>query len=251
MKAAQEIEAKFGSDAESWSRFLVFTSLPNKAAKQFAWPRKRWNLLPIWRKRISGLASAFHISLRLDDATREFKRAMELDPNSKLARRGVADLSRALGKPEDALAIYRQQLEIDPTDKAARTGLILSLLDLNRIDEAKAELEKALKADPRNLNLLAGAAYWFAAHNDAETALSLGRKAVEIEPRYTWSQVAVARALLAQQKPLDAERAFALRDSMVGFPRSITSWRARCWPPRCTRKRLRFCCSRSVSKMGK
>ena len=164
---------------------------------------------------------------------------MELDPNSKPARRGLADLSRALGKPEEALAIYRQQLEADASDKAARTGLILSLLDLNRIDEAKTELETAIKSDPRNLNLLAGAAYWFAAHNDPETALSLGQKAVEIEPRYTWSQVAVARALLAQRKPLEAERAIRFARSM-NFLRSNTNWRARCWPPPCTKKRLRF-----------
>ena len=48
--------------------------------------------------------------------------------------------------------------------------------------------------------MLAGAAYWFAAHNDSGMALDLGA-AVEIEPRYTWSQIAVARALLAQNKP--------------------------------------------------
>ena len=218
MKAAHEIEAKFGSDAKRLVALSGFYLATEQGGEAIRLATKAVELAPDSAEAHRGLASAFHISLRLDEAAREFKRAMELDPNSKPARRGFADLSRALGKPEDALAIYRQQLEADASDKAARTGLILSLLDLNRIDEAKTELETAIKSDPRNLNLLAGAAYWFAAHNDPETALSLGQKAVEIEPRYTWSQVAVARALLAQRKPLEAERAIRFARQYGKFP---------------------------------
>ena len=165
-----------------------------------------------------GLGRALHISLRLDEAAAEYKRALELDPNSKTARRSLADLNRALGKSEEALALYRQQLEAEPADKAARAGLILSLFDLGRKDEAKPELDKALAADPRNLSLLAGAAYWFAAHNDSEQALDLAARAVQIEPRYTWSQIALARALVAQRKPLEAERALRFARQYGKFP---------------------------------
>src|SRR6185295_5011998 len=105
-----------------------------------------------------------------------------------------------------------------PADKAARAGLILSLFDLGRQDEAKPELDKALAADPRNLTLLAGAAYWFAAHNETETALDLALRAVDIEPRYTWSQIALARALVAQRRPLDAERALRFARRYGKFP---------------------------------
>jgi tetratricopeptide (TPR) repeat protein len=95
---------------------------------------------------------------------------------------------------------------------------VLALLDLGRTDEAKGELETALKTDPRNLALLSGAAYWFAAHNDSEMAFQLGSKAVEIEPRYTWSQVALARALIAQKRPLEAERAIRFARLYGKFP---------------------------------
>src|ERR1044072_730716 len=148
----------------------------------------------------------------------EYKRALELDPGSKSARRSLADLNRAFGKSEEALALYRQELEADPKDKAARTGLILSLLDAGRIEEAKGELDKTIKEDPRNLPLLAGAAYWFAAHNDTDLAFSIARQAVELEPRYTWSQVALARSLVARQRPLDAERALRFARQYGNFP---------------------------------
>lgn len=218
MKAAQEVEAKFGSDPKrllALSTFYVRTEQGGEATRIAT---KAVSLAPDLAEAHQGLGLALHISLRLDEAAVEYKRALELDPNSKAARRGLADLSRGLGKTEEALSLYRQQLIAEPNDKAARAGVVLSLLELGRTTEAKSELEAALKADPRNLALLAGAAYWFAAHNDSETALAHGNKAIEVEPHYTWSYVAVARALIAQRKPLEAERAVRFARQFGKFP---------------------------------
>jgi tetratricopeptide (TPR) repeat protein/uncharacterized membrane protein YgcG len=217
-KAAQDIEAKFGSDPRRLvilSSFYVTTEQANEALRLATQAVK---LAPDLAEAHQGLGRALHISLRLEDAAAEYKKALELDPASKTSRRSLADLDRALGKSEEALALYRQQLEAEPTDKAARAGLILSLFDLGRKDEAKPELDKALEADPRNLSLLAGSAYWFAAHNDSELALDLAQRAVQIEPRYTWSQIALARALVAQRKPLAAERSLRFARQYGNFP---------------------------------
>jgi uncharacterized membrane protein YgcG/tetratricopeptide (TPR) repeat protein len=216
--AAQSLEAKFGGDPKrllAITGFYVATEQGNEAGRLAT---KAVALAPDMAEAHQVLARALHISLRLEEAAAEYKRALELDPNSKTARRGLADLNRAFGKNEEALALYRQQLAAEPADKGARAGLILSLLDLNRIDEAKTELEKTLQEDPRNLMLLSGVAYWFAAHNDSELALVLANKAVEIEPRYTWSQVALARASVAQNKPLEAERALRFARMYGKFP---------------------------------
>jgi tetratricopeptide (TPR) repeat protein len=217
-KAAQDIEAKFGNDPKRLvilSSFYITTEQGNEATRLST---RAVQLAPDLAEAHQGLARALHISLRLDEAAGEYKRALELDPNSKSARRSLADLDRALGKSEEALTLYRQQLEVDPTDKAARAGVVLSLFDLGRKDEAKPELDKALATDPHNLTLLAGAAYWFAAHNDTEMALDFALKAVEIEPRYTWSQIALARALVGQRKPLAAERALRFARMYGKFP---------------------------------
>lgn len=218
MKAAQDVEAKFGSDPKrllAMSAFYVATEQGGEATRIAT---RAVSLAPDLAEAHQGLGLALHISLRLEEAAAEYKRALELDSNSKPARRGLADLSRALGKTEDALALYRQQLTAEPNDKAARAGLVLSLFDRGRASEAQSELAAALKADPRNLALLAGAAYWFAAHDDSEAALLHGRKAIDIEPRYTWSYVAVARALIAQRKPLEAERAIRFARQFGKFP---------------------------------
>jgi len=217
-KAAQDIELKFGNDAKRLVALSSFYIRTEQGAEAARLATKAVQLAPDLAEAHQGLGLALRVSLRLDEAAAEYKRALELDPNSKPARRSLADLSRAFGKAEEALALYRQELEAEPNDKGARTGLILSLLDLGRTDEAKTELEKALKDDPRNLALLAGAAYWFAAHNDNDLALALGSRAVQIEPRYTWSQVALARALVAQRKPLEAERALRFARQYGKFP---------------------------------
>jgi tetratricopeptide (TPR) repeat protein/uncharacterized membrane protein YgcG len=217
-KAAQDIEAKFGNDPRRLvilSSFYVTTEQANEALRLTTQAVK---LAPDLAEAHQGLGRALHISLRLEEAAAEYKKALELDPTSKTSRRSLADLNRALGKSEEALALYRQQLEAEPADKTARAGLILSLFELGRKDEAKPELDKALAADPRNLSLLAGSAYWFAAHNDSELALDLALRAVQIEPRYTWSQIALARALVAQRKPLDAERALRFARQYGNFP---------------------------------
>jgi uncharacterized membrane protein YgcG/tetratricopeptide (TPR) repeat protein len=217
LKAAQNIEAKFGNDARRLVMLSGFYVHTEQGAEAVRLATQAVQLAPELAEAHQALGQAMHISLRLDDAATEYKRALELDPNSK-ARLSLADLYRASGKAQEALVLYRQQLEAQPTDKAARTGLILSLLDTGETEEAKRELDKALETDPRNLPLLAGSAYWFAAHNDSAQALTLAGKAVAIEPRYTWSQIALARSLVAQRKPLDAERALRFARQYGKFP---------------------------------
>ncbi|HEX8649989.1 MAG TPA: tetratricopeptide repeat protein [Pyrinomonadaceae bacterium] len=164
------------------------------------------------------LGSAHHIALRLDEAGKEYARALELDPALATARRSLADLRRAGGQPEQALMLYQEQLKADPADKAARAGVALALFDLGKREEAERELEAALKDDPRNFQLLTGAAYWYAAHEAGARALELAEQAVQVEPRYTWAQISLGRALLMQGRPLDAERVLRFARQYGRFP---------------------------------
>ncbi len=166
------------------------------------------------------LGAARHIALRLDEAEAEYARAMALDPRSMAAKVSLADLKRASAKFEDALGLYRDVSRADPKNKSARAGVVLSLLELSKKDEAELQLSDALKDNEqaRNLPLLVGAAYWFLAHNDVRRGLELAQKAVEIEPRYSWSQIALARGLVADGRPLEAERALRFARQFGQFP---------------------------------
>jgi uncharacterized membrane protein YgcG/tetratricopeptide (TPR) repeat protein len=217
-KTAEVIEAKFGNDPRrllALANFYLGIEQGDEAARLAA---KAVSLAPDLAEAHYLLGVGRHISLRLDEAAAEYKRAIELDGNFRAARRSLADLSRASGKSEEALAFYREQLSLDAKDKVARAGLVISLLDLGRIEEGEKELAAALEEDPKNVSLLVGAAYWFAAHNDSKRALEFAAKAVELEPRYTWSQIALARALVGEKRPLDAERALRYARLYGKFP---------------------------------
>ncbi|HUE81605.1 MAG TPA: TPM domain-containing protein [Pyrinomonadaceae bacterium] len=206
-KAAAMIETKHGGEPKrllALAGFFLGLEQGNEARRL---AEQAVLLAPLMGEAHRVLGLSLHISLRLEEAATEYQKALELDPNLKGIRRNLADLMRASGKAEDALALYRGQLEIDPTDKAARAGVVLSLLDLDRKDEAESEFQTALKEDSRNLALLTGAAYWYIARNESKRALELALQAAEIEPRYTWTQIALARSLLGEKRPLDAERA--------------------------------------------
>jgi tetratricopeptide (TPR) repeat protein len=153
------------------------------------------------------LGAARHIGLRLEEAEAEYARALALDPKSGTARLALADLRRSNGKAEAALTLYREHLQADPRSYSARAGVVLSLLELGKKDEGEVELNSALqdKAKPGNLPLLVGVAYWYLAHNEPARGLEFALRAVALEPRYSWAQIALARAHVANRRPQDAE----------------------------------------------
>lgn len=164
------------------------------------------------------LGLANRIGFRLEAASQAFETALKLDPKSVAAKRGLADSLRGLGQSEDAARLYREILQENAADEAARNGLVLSLFGAGNRAEAEAEMNTALEQNPKNYQLLATAAYWYAANKEAAKAVELGQKAVEIEPRYTWAHIALARGLLNEGKPLEAERALLTAKQYGNFP---------------------------------
>ncbi|MDQ3798218.1 MAG: hypothetical protein M3384_02105 [Acidobacteriota bacterium] len=164
------------------------------------------------------LGMANRLNFDLEASTNAYARALELNPNSIISKRSLAEMKRAIGKPDEAAALYREILEKDAADNTAQTGLILSLFDAGKQTEAEAELARALEANPNNLFLLTGAAYWYASHGQADKAVDYAQKAVTVEPRYTWGQIALARALMLQKKPLEAEKALLTARQYGNFP---------------------------------
>ncbi|HXQ69956.1 MAG TPA: TPM domain-containing protein, partial [Pyrinomonadaceae bacterium] len=217
-KAAQNIETKFGADPKRILAIANFYLGIERGDEVIRIADDAIKLAPDLAEAHRLKAVGLHVSLRLDEAADEYKRTLELDSASKVTRVSLADLYRASGKAEQALALYNEELAADPKDRAARAGKVISLLELSRTDEANTELSAALTEEPRNLPLLAGAAYWFVAHGDNNKAFDLARRAVAVESRYTWSQIALAHAYRGSNQPLDAERAMRYARQFGKFP---------------------------------
>lgn len=158
------------------------------------------------------------VNFELDEAAAAYAKAIEIEPGLTAAKRSLAEMDRANGKPDEAIALYKDILSADESDNVARTGLILALFESGKKAEAESELNASLEAVPGNVVLLAGAAYWYAANNDGVRAEELARQAIAKDPRYIWSYIALGRALMLQNKPVDAERLLVSARRYGNFP---------------------------------
>lgn len=164
------------------------------------------------------LGLAYRMNFQLEESAAAYQKALELDASSVVSKRSLAEMKRAVGKPEEAITIYREILANSADDLLAQTGLVLALFDSDKKSEAEAEMNKILETNPNNFQLLVGAAYWYAAHNDGAKAVDLAQKAVAIEPRYTWAHIALARGFLQQKQPLEAEKTLLIARQYGNFP---------------------------------
>ncbi|MBK7391780.1 MAG: hypothetical protein IPI64_00585 [Chloracidobacterium sp.] len=164
------------------------------------------------------LGLANRIDFQLEDAAVAYAKALELEPDSLTARRGLAEMDRAAGKADEAVTLYREILAKEADNVPAQTGLILALFDAGKRADAETELAKSLEVNPGNVILLASAAYWYAANKEGEKAVDLAAKAIAADPRFIWSHLALARGLLIQRRPADAEKAMLGARQYGNFP---------------------------------
>ena len=79
-------------------------------------------------------------------AEREYKRAIELEPNDSDAYDSLGFMLSFQKRHDEAIAMERRAVELDPLSK--RGGLGLALIAARRFDEAIAELRSAIVLDP-------------------------------------------------------------------------------------------------------
>ena len=81
-------------------------------------------------------------------AEREFKRAVELNPNSAISHHGYSELLLARARFDESIAEGMRALEIDPLSPQIVADLAYTYLVMRRYDEAIAQQRKALDLDP-------------------------------------------------------------------------------------------------------
>ena len=164
------------------------------------------------------LGLANRIDFKLDDSAAAFARALEIEPDSLTARRGLAEMKRSLGRSDEAVTLYREILAKDGTNIPAQTGLILALFEAGKRPDAETELARSLEANPGNVVLLAGTAYWYAAHEENDKAIDYAQKAIAADPRFIWSHIALARGQLNKKDPIAAEKTLLAARMYGNFP---------------------------------
>jgi Tfp pilus assembly protein PilF len=81
-------------------------------------------------------------------AEREFKRAIELDPNESVPHHGYGVYLSALGRHEEAVTQMRRSVELDPLSPLANTNLGSIYWSSHQFDRAIEQLNRALDITP-------------------------------------------------------------------------------------------------------
>ena len=164
------------------------------------------------------LALAHRLNFEIEAAEGAQRKALELEPDSMDIKRELADLLRANGKAKDAIPLYQEMIEADENNAQARAGLAMALYETGERAAAEAELDRAIKLSPENFMLMTAAAYWYAANGLGDKAIEFAEDSIEMQPRYVWSYIALARGHSIQNKPVEAEKALARAKQYGNFP---------------------------------
>lgn len=106
-------------------------------------------------------------------AGREFRRAIELAPNSVEAHSDYANMLMALGRHAEAIAESQRAATLDPVSSASQSRLGRVLFRARRYDEAAPHFQLAIELDPRNFSAYLRLAELYEKKGDLPRALDL------------------------------------------------------------------------------
>jgi tetratricopeptide (TPR) repeat protein len=87
---------------------------------------------------------------RFDEAIRQFRQVLEIDPRSYEAYNNLGGALTRVGRVDEAVAFYEKSLAIRPQHTKALSSLGNILLSRGRIDEAIGQFRKAVEVEPGN-----------------------------------------------------------------------------------------------------
>jgi len=139
---------------------------------------------------------------RLGEAIREYRRAIEEDPQNYRARFNLAVCFQDQGKLDAALREYGETLRIQPRNARALVNMA-SILTLQGKDrEALELLEGAVQADPDSGFPRSSLGAYYERKGDLDRALAEYRKSVAIEPEHITGHYRLGK-LLQESGKLD------------------------------------------------
>lgn len=117
------------------------------------------------------------------EAEKEFKRAIELNPNYPTAHHWYARFLRFMGRSDEALAEIKRANELDPLSLVILNNLVQVYFERGEIDAAFEQCRKALELDPNYSGTHTSLSEIYLKQGRNTEALAEGQKAVELSNR--------------------------------------------------------------------
>jgi serine/threonine-protein kinase len=148
-----------------------------------------------------GLIQLFDFNFGAAEA--EYRRALELAPQDRVATNGLALLMSTLGRLDEAVALGQRAIALDPLRTSYYSNLALYLIPLGRYDEAEAALRKAIALQPQSAQNYANLAIIQILRGNPDAAVELAKQ--ETDP--FWRTYGLALAQFANGERAEAEAA--------------------------------------------
>ena len=137
-------------------------------------------------------------------AEREYKRAIELNPNYEISYEVYAYLLSGLGKLDEAVRIARKGLEAAPLSVPLSDDLGTALYLARRYDEATTQAQKSNELDPNHYGILVLLAQLYEAKGMHEPAIQQCQKAIDLAGRTTGLLALMGHGLAASGRKGEA-----------------------------------------------
>jgi spermidine synthase len=118
----------------------------------------------------------------LDKAIEEFKKAIELDPNSMLAHSNLAYIYEGKEMINEAIAEFKELLRIQPKMPQIHVGLGLLYDKQGLTDDAIAEMKNAIQQDPKATAAIINLGILYRKKGMLDEAIEQFKKLIEIQP---------------------------------------------------------------------
>ncbi len=146
--------------------------------------RRATRLLPQQAQGWLNLGWAEHRNGKDKVAVKVLNHALTLDPQNPQVLNALGIVYLFLNQPAQAVQATRQVIQIDPKNGTAYYNLGLALHRLGEFTPSRQALEQAQRYEPRNPHPQVALAMVWDSAGDAEKAVAIYKKTVQMDPRY-------------------------------------------------------------------
>ena len=151
-------------------------------------------------------------------------RALSLDGSLSQAHHSVGLLYQTVDHNfVGAEKEYRLAIELDPNNAAAWTSLGSLLTCLGRMSEAEASYRRALEIEPASANVNRGLGGFLLMSRRYEESAEQFRKTVDLEPGFIVGHLSLANAYMQQGKDSEAIESYIESRKLIGYDEAMLS----------------------------
>lgn len=147
-------------------------------------------------------------SENLPQAKAAAERALQIDDSLAEAHASLADYYYQSWKWDEAEKEFKRAISLNPNYPTARHWYQIYLRTRGRMDEALAEIKRAQELDPLSPILFVNSAFSYFLNGDLNSSMEQAQRLVELDPHFSLAYEPLGRVYIGQRKYTEAIAAF-------------------------------------------